>query len=202
MPWRRRDAERIATALADRSIEVRYEAAAALGCVLRGRRRAPRALLVAATDPNSLVRTCVAEALGEIADPAAVPALKRLIEDRHPVVRSYAASSLATVARTRARRLLQRAVLRERSPRARVGAYGGLVALGDRAYVDRLFALLGSRQYRVRCATANTLADLPLHADDRARAIRSLPATLAGEPTVAARSSIERTLSDLRRRRR
>lgn len=199
--WRPADADGIATALTDRSVEVRYEAAEVLGCLLANRRRAPRALLRAATDRNSLVRTCVAEALGDIGDPAATPALKRLLRDRHPVVRSYAASSLATVAGIRARPLLLRAASRDRSSLALVGHYGALVATGDQAYVDPLIRLLGSRQYRVRCASANTLADLPLQADDRTRAIRALQATLAIEPTIAARSTIEGVLRDLRRRR-
>jgi HEAT repeat protein len=199
--WRPADAVGIATALADRSVEVRYEAAEALGRLLLKRRRAPRALLRAATDRNSSVRTCVAEALGDIGDPAAIPALKRLIEDPHAVVRSYAASSLAAVAGSRARLLLQRSAARDRSTLARVGHLGALIAIGERDYVEGLIALLGSRQYRVRCATANTLAALRLRADDRAHAIRALEGARANEPTVAASSTIDAALKELRQRR-
>jgi HEAT repeat protein len=199
--WRLADAPAVAAALSDRSVEVRYEAAEALGRVLWRRRRAPHALLRAAADRNSLVRTCVAEALGYIGDKAAAAALTRLLRDEHPVVRSYSACSLAIVSGREAHPALKRALARERSTRARVGHYEGLIRIGQRVFVTPLIDMLGSRRRHVRHATANALAGVPLSADDRTRAIRALEQALKEEPTVAARSTMEAALRDLRRRR-
>jgi hypothetical protein len=201
--WRVTDAPDIAESLADRSIEIRCEAAEALGRLLRKKQRAPSALRQAAADRNSLVRTCVAEALGDIGDKSAAAVLRRLLRGRDAIVRSYAATALAAAGGQSARRHLRLALARERSPTARVGLNGALISLGDHAQIDPLLALLSSRRYRVRCAVANTLVSwVTVPAEARPRVVDALRAAIAVEDTRAARSSLVEALRHVRERQR
>jgi hypothetical protein len=96
-----------------------------------------------------------------------------------------------------ARTALANASRRERSSRARVGVYEALFRLGDQPSLQRLLALLRSKQYRVRCAVANTVGELPLNPESKADVRRALREALAAEQTVAASSSLESALRRL-----
>jgi HEAT repeat protein len=191
---------RVIELLADRHSEVRYEAAHALGRILAGSGQAPAALLRAIGDRDELVRIAASEAAGDIGDKRAVSQLRRRLNDRSPLVRSWAASALGWLDAREAYDALTRASRRERSSTARVGVYEALFRMGDQASLQRLLALLRSRQYRVRCAVANTVAELPLDSGSKNEVRRALREALAAEQTVAATSSLESALRRLRRR--
>jgi HEAT repeat protein len=184
--------------LADRHREVRYEAAQALGRVLRGSGKAPAALLRAIADRDELVRVAASEAAGDIGDKRAARQLRRRLNDPSSLVRSWAASALGWLSVRGARGALMTASRRERSATARVGIYEALFRLGEPSSLQQLLALLRSKQYRVRCAVANTVADLPLDPGSKGEVRRALREALAAEQTVAATSSLKFALRRLR----
>ncbi len=90
--WLPGQVEVLTQLLADPDVDVRREAATALG-----RQRDPRALepLVAALgDPNSFLRTTAAQALGSLGDPRAIPALRAALRDPVLLVAGEAAGAL------------------------------------------------------------------------------------------------------------
>jgi HEAT repeat protein len=185
--------------LADRHSEVRYEAAHALGRVLAGSGKAPAALLRAIVDRDELVRVAASEAAGDIGDRRAAPQLRRRFNDPSPLVRSYAASASGLLGLQSARTALANASRHERSARARVGVCEALFRLGDQSSLQRLLALLRSKQGPVRSAVANTVAELPLNSESKREVRRALREALAAEQTVAATSSLKFALRRLRR---
>lgn len=191
---------RVIDLLKDRHREVRYEAAHALGRVLAGSGKAPAGLLRAIGDRDELVRVAASEAAGDIGDTRALPQLRRRLSDRSPLVRSWAASALGWLGSQDVYGALRRASRRDRSSRARVGIYEALFRLGDHSSLERLLALLRSKQYVVRCAVANTVAELPLSRESKDEVRRALREALAAEQTVAATSSLESALRRLRTR--
>jgi hypothetical protein len=74
-----------------------------------------------------------------------------------------------------------------------------LFEMGERGALTDLLRLLKSRQYRVRCGAASTLANLELAATEHAQVRAAVDAALAIEPTVAACSSLESARRTLRR---
>src|SRR5215203_1429411 len=169
----------------------RCHAIEAAGQSLAGSRSAPRELIQATRDGRWLVRVIAIEALQAISDPRSFGALRTCVRDPSSIVRSYAAVAAAAVDPARARPVIRRLAVSERWARARVGVFEASFRLGDRAVLGTLLRLLKSRQYRVRCATANTLASLQLTATERAQVRGAVDTALAIEPTVAARSSLE-----------
>jgi HEAT repeat protein len=192
-------AQPVVELLADHHSDVRYEATQALGRLLAGSGRAPAALRRCLEDRDELVRIAAIEAAGDIGDKRIASLLRRRTNDSSPVVRSYAASALGSLGVQGARGALITASRRERSARARVGVYEGLFRLGEQWALDRLLALLRSKQYRVRCAVGNTVAELPLEPESRGEVRRALKTALAAEHTVAATSSLRFALRRVRR---
>jgi hypothetical protein len=80
--------------LRDRSSEVRMRAVEALGRLMHGTHSC---LATALRDSNELVRIQAAESIGTNADRRTVAALRRVLHDRSPLVRSYAAAALCRV---------------------------------------------------------------------------------------------------------
>jgi HEAT repeat protein/beta-lactamase regulating signal transducer with metallopeptidase domain len=88
--------EGLAKALADANVGVRRKAAWAIGELdLSG--EAPRALIDATRDQDREVRKAAAHALGEIGDPAAVPALAALARGQDNAVRYVAVHALMEI---------------------------------------------------------------------------------------------------------
>ena len=185
--------------LTDRSPEVRMRAAEALArLVPHG--SAPLALVSALEDPDVLVRTAAAESLGDIGDLRTRTALRSALNDRSSWIRRNAAESIGSMKNRRDVAILRKRINVERSSSAKLGLYAGLYCLGDRGMLEFMLKGLASRQYRVRCATANMLAHVISRPDDRAVAIEALRDALQRESTVAARSSMQRGLVDLKKR--
>jgi HEAT repeat protein len=185
--------------LSDRSWEPRMDAAAKIGRLLEGKGRTPRALIRRLKDSNELVRVEVAEALGAIGDRRAVGALWRALHDRSPLVRSYVVPAIGELGTRKDVARIERALQDERSAIAKVGYYAALHHLGRHHVVSELIKLLQSRNYRVRCAAANTLGGLASHSHAGTIA-RALNTALKLEPTVAARSSLRSGLRAVRLR--
>jgi HEAT repeat protein len=185
---------RLVELLADRDGSVRYEAAHALGRALAGSGKAPVALLRCIDDRDELVTIAAIEAAGDIGDKRAAPRIRRRLNDPSPLVRSWAASALGLLGARGAHGALMEASRRERSSTARVGMYEALSRLGEPSSLESLLALLRSKQYRVRCAVANAVAELPIGPDCRGEVRRALRQALAAEQTVAAASSLKSAL--------
>jgi HEAT repeat protein len=146
-------------------------------------------------DRDEVVRIYAAERLGDLrARSARDPLRCALLMDRSPIVRSYAAGSLALIADVEA---LSLAALAEEDELAQAGILGGLYRLGDREVLDRFLEGLTARHYLVRCATANSLAFIALRKRDLSRVRSRLRRALRAETTVAARSDMAAALSSL-----
>ncbi|MGH9822627.1 MAG: HEAT repeat domain-containing protein [Blastocatellia bacterium] len=175
--------------LSDANYGVRMTAVKSLSELLKGS-KSPRKLRRLLRDRDELVRIETAEALARVGDQAALPSLWRAFRDPSPLVRSYVAAAIGELGRGRDIAALEREIGRERSDTARVGILGALVNRGRKNAMSELLAQLESRDYRVRCATANTLPDLATRGETREAVLAALRKALSKESTVAARSSI------------
>jgi HEAT repeat protein len=122
-----------------------------------------------------------------------------VLKDRSGLVRGYAASAIGDLATNRDVRKLRRALVGERSPRAKVGYYSALHKLGEREAIFRLVELMGNDDYRVRCAAANNLGRLVRRRSDAETTSKALRAAMRVERTAAARSSFQSNLRLVRR---
>jgi len=112
---------------------------------LRYRPAAPDLANVLLQDSDALIRTCAAEALGELGVdlPAVIQALSTALEhDRGSLVRAFAAESLGELGVSAALTALQRQLARERVTRTRAAIYAGLSRLGDRHALVRLLRMV------------------------------------------------------------
>lgn len=196
---RRKEAiDPLVSKLFDRSTEVRMRAAESLGILMSGQ-RSPDALLQKLRDSNELVRVQAAESLGAIGDRRALSELWRAIHDRSPLVRSYVAAAIASLGSKKDVAKLEETVRVERSDTSKVGFYHALYRLGKHKVLSDLLKLLESKDYRVRCATANTLSEVADRSNSRI-IVRALHGVLRKEPTGAARTSIEANLRNIRQK--
>lgn len=182
--------------LADSNSEVRMRAAEGLGVLLRGE-TSPRSLVKLLQDTDELVRIAATEALEAIGDRQALSALRKAIHDPSPLVRSYIAEAIGKLGSARDIGKLVKELKKETSETAKVGFYQALYLLGQHNVLQDLLMLLQSSDYRVRCATANTLSVIYADESDASLVLRALRKALRQEPTVAARSSIRSTLRTL-----
>jgi HEAT repeat protein/beta-lactamase regulating signal transducer with metallopeptidase domain len=114
-------------ALKDANSDVRHHAAHGIGNI-DNLKTAPRPLIEALADSDREVRQAVAQALGEIGDEAAVPALKRATTDADVDVRRQAAEALSDIGGVEAIQALM-ALLKDPDPEIRKTA---AEALGKR----------------------------------------------------------------------
>ena len=127
--------------------------------------------------------------------------LRRALNDKSTIVRTYAVSSLGsfhdesdvTVIRTR--------LLKEKRAEVRVALLCALHSLGEEGELLRALEFLGHPQYRVRCTTANLIATLELSKPLKAAVMEKLQQALSVERTVAGASSIKGAFRSQRRRR-
>lgn len=186
--------------LGAKSSEKRRETAAEIGSMLTRAGESPQALIRALRDRSDLVRVEAAESLGLIRDRRALRALWRALKDQSGLVRGYVASAIGDIGSEKDLTRLRRALATERSPMAKVGFYEALHKLGRRDAIPQLIELTRARDYRVRCAAANTLGRLASRRQEAETVSRALRAAIREEPTVAARSSFRSSLRLLRER--
>jgi HEAT repeat protein len=96
-------------------------------------------------------------------------------------------------------RRLRLAASRERSDTAKLGIYTGLWSLGERSALPKILQMLSSRNYRVRCAAAETLSTLADKGNQQT-IVDALRSSLTDEPTLAARTALRRSLESIRRK--
>jgi HEAT repeat protein len=183
--------------LSDRSWEVRVAALEGLEGVLARTQRCPPQVRQLIRDPNRLVRVQTAELLGVAGDRKVLPELSRLLGDRFPLVRRYAAEAIGRLGTARGRDVLKRRLKRERSTNALVGLYHGLYLLGAREMLPELISMFKSRNYFVRSAVAASLEDTRRYPSDTRLAKRAIQDALKREHTPA-REMMRRTLTVLK----
>lgn len=191
------DLDSIKSIVFARSVEARSIAAELLSTLPERVEEVSSALNTLMKDKSELVRVAAVEAITRIGDSRFFGTAARLVNDPSPIVRSYAAEALVVLGGTRARRVLQRRRGEERSSLARVGVLGALFKLGEPSALTELLSLLGSRQYRVRCACANMLRDMVPLPEDRLPVLHALRDALNAEDTAAGRDCIRRALHAL-----
>lgn len=179
--------------LTDSNYEVRMRAAESLGILLKGG-NSPRPLVKLLQDTDELVRITAAEVLGVIGDQRALPKLRKAIHDPSPLVRGYVAEAIGKLGDERDTVRLEKELKKETSETAKVGIYQALYTLGRPQFLQDLLSLLQSKNYKVRCATANTLSAIHINKSETPVILNVLRKALRQEPTVAARSSIRSSL--------
>ncbi len=189
----------LVAALSDRSWEVRMAALEGLEASLPQGRRCPAQVKRLLRHRNRLVRLQAAEVCGVLGDRSALPQLRPLLHDRSALVRSYAAEAIGRVGTAADRRRLCDRLKHERSTSARLGLYHGLYLRGGRTILTRLIALLTSRNYLMRSATASALQDTAPHEYDAGLAVRAIRAAMK-EETTPAKEHMRKTLAALSRR--
>lgn len=192
----KRSAPHLVTSLKDSNPEVRMRAAENLGVLLQNE-PSPGALISCLRDPDKLVRITVAESLGAIGDRRALPSLWKTIYDASPLVRSYVAAAIGELGDNRDLSKLKKRIGEEKSETAKVGFYHALHLLGEPDILRDLLGLLKSKDYRVRCATANTLSAIHVDDSDKKLITRTLRKALKQEPTIAGRDSLRSSLRRL-----
>lgn len=174
-------------------------AAEAVGDLLAGKKTSPQELIRRLKDPNELVRVEAADSLRAIGDRRALAALWRAVHDRSSLVRRYVLETIGELGSSTDIPRVERLLRGERSANARLGCYVALYQLGRRDVMPQLVALLQNRDYRIRCAAANTLGRLARRSN-AAMIVKVLQLTLRQESTVAARSSLRTSIRAIRRR--
>jgi HEAT repeat protein len=145
--------------LSDHFTEVRRRAVEAIGNILQDTRKCPLEVIKMLKDPDELIRIEAAESIGAIGDQKALPSLWKVLHDRSPLVRSYVAAAIGELGNRADIKNLEREFQKERSDTVKVGYYHAIYSLGQHNVLPNLLSLLESKDYRVRCATANTLCD-------------------------------------------
>ena len=188
--------------VSDTDPEVRYEAIEAIGSALENA-PCPPALLRRLCDPDMLVRTAAAAALGQIGDERVLKHLWPVLQDPVPLVRSYAAAAIGRLGNRLSIERLKARLARERSSTARIGFYEAISSLGDESLaVEGLVRLFAAEDYSVRCAAANCLGEIHLSGPRVPQVRAALRQAVGAERTRAGREALLRAIRVLRSRRR
>jgi HEAT repeat protein len=184
--------------LADRSSEVRYDAAGCPGYLGVASKRARGSLRARLRDTRAPVRAQAAETLGNLGDRNSLPAIARLLSDRVPFVRSYAASTIGHFRDPGYSSRIRRALQEERTDAARVGILEASILLGDRNRLNDLLALLQPPDYHVRCSAANAIGSVPLRKRELVASIAALRHASRKPVRAADESTCKRVLKRLK----
>lgn len=151
-------------------------------------------------DKSFLVRIEALECLAYLGDHRALPAIASLLSDISPLVRAYAARSIAALeGGTSYVQQLNDILGSEKHDSARAGILEALFLLGEQKAFTPFLQLLSSTDYRVRCGIANSLAEIHLNQDQLVAAISAL--VQAGQHAIAKadKLTVMRTLDALRK---
>ena len=160
--------------LLDEHHMVRFSAVECLGEVYEGSKLRASWLDALAKDSECLVRIETLEAWTKIGDRGALPMIALLLEDEHPLVRSYAAGSISGLSGSHYVESMRVKATLESDESAMVGLASALFDFGDSEYLDVLFSLLHSEVYQVRCAAANSIGAAKLSRQERVRALQAV----------------------------
>ena len=115
---------------------------------------------------------------------------------RRHLIRAFAIEALAGDASAEVEQFLVSRLSLERTDRVRLVILVALYKRGFKMCYQEILDLMKSSDYRVQCATINTLADIGL-GDETERFRHALEELSATDLTRAARSSLEAALRDL-----
>lgn len=153
----------IAPRIDDPDDMIRSDAIEAIG-ILRYTPAIPQLIVRMQTDRIPLVRTCAAEAIGDIgerSDDAVVALLNAMDQDTNELVRAYAADSLGRMGVSLARSCINAQCQRDRSARARASMLQSLYRLGDEDALKELLRMLRRvRRWEMEAAILNMLKEI------------------------------------------
>lgn len=184
--------------LADKSGIVRHAAVECLGVLHEGEAVEASWLYPLLNDPFLIVRIEVLESLAEIGDRIALPLIAERLKDANPLVRAYAARSIAEFESHEFMPAIERASKTEKDENAKVGFADALFTLGDVSQFSVLLEFLSSGDYHVRCASANALSVADLTPVQLKAALEAVSHAASHALAVADRSTMERIEKELR----
>jgi HEAT repeat protein len=188
--------------LTDKNEQVRIDAVNCLASFTERSTRSREKLRVLLKDGSFLVRIQTLEALVRLRDRVGLPNIADLLSDKNPLVRAYSARSIAAFKGASYVPAIEAALRLEKKNSARAGFMEALLLLGKKEVLGAFLQLLHSSDYRVRCAVANALEDMPLDQFQAEAAINALSQARLHALGVADKSSITRILGKLRKDRR
>lgn len=198
--------------LKSKDAEIRSRAASRLGEVVRHsdnkdeQRLAVRGLNEALNDPNHLVRSAAALALGQIGDPAlpTVPALAKRLHDPSEDVRINAAAAIYSIVevakepvpRTKEVKDELQSVMNDENQFVRAHAIRGLIALApdNEEVIKKISLKLNDSDVGVRIGALNALASAGL----KAKPYSSLVEKLLHDSSLTVREKAESTLRSIK----
>jgi HEAT repeat protein len=183
--------------LNDHYRDVRLYATTSLGVLLEGQ-RCPKSLINMLKDPDEIVRIECLETLERIADKRALPAIKRTLHDRSPLVRGYAILAIARLGGNEEIYNLQKLLKKEKNAFPKACLFSAIYSLGNRDSLKDLLLFLCHGSYRIRCATANILGGLNYSRQDRIMVLKQLISAFRRESTIAAKSSLRSSIKLLK----
>lgn len=184
--------------LTDRSRSVRYSAVECLGVLHEGEAGEAPWLYPLLGDSFPLIRIGTLESLAQIGDRAALPLISERLQDEDPLVRAYAATSIAELEGREFVTAIEDASKRETDENARVGFAAALFTLGDAGQFSVLLEFLSSADYHVRCASANALSIADLTRSQLKAALDAVAHAARHALAKADRSTMERVEKKLR----
>lgn len=116
------------------------------------------------SDPDPDVRVEAIDSLGEYICVDSLNVLTKALKDSDSLVRGYAAFGVSNVGRiidpTGAKLELLTLEQKEEEEFVLVGIYEGLHLLGEKLYLEKLFSLFCSSDYRIQCAVIHSLENV------------------------------------------
>jgi HEAT repeat protein len=183
--------------LSDADEKVRIDAVACLGSFAGVPRSARDKMLALLKDGSFLVRIETLESLALLHEYDALPAIAEFLSDGNALVRAYAARSIAALDGTSYISAIENTLRLEKQEVARSGLLEALFLLGQEGAFKPLLELLLSDDYRVRCAVANTLAEISMNRNQLELALAALRQAQQHAIAVADFSTVKRTLDCL-----
>jgi len=148
-------------------------------------------------DKNELVRIEAASALGNVSSKSALRSLWVATKDKVALVRGYAFEAIGKLGNDQDALMIMKSLSRERSAFVLLNQYEALFVLGKKQFFGDLLAYLASPNYRIRCACANTIAQIKMNKTEARTAKQMLRRRLKSEASRAARSSMRTALREL-----
>jgi HEAT repeat protein len=184
--------------LNDRSEKVRIAAVECLGTFQGASGLSHEKLQALLEDASFLVRIETLESLALLRVFKALPKIASLLSDENPLVRAFAARSIAALQGHSYAQAIHHALKKEKEDAAKVGLLEAQFVLGEEDALSPFLRLLSSDDYRVRCSVANSLEDMPLKKSQVGTVIAELSHAEMNALGVADKSSIARAIAKLK----
>lgn len=183
--------------LNDRSEKVRLAAVKCLGAMQGASGFSHEKLRSLLADASFLVRIETLESLALRRDFKALPKIVTLLSDENPLVRAFAARSIAALDGRSYIQAIHNVIKKEKEDAAKVGLLEASFVLGDEDALSPFLHLLSSDDYRVRCSVANSLEYMQLKKPQVKIVIAALSRAKLKALGVADKSSIARAMTKL-----